>query len=177
MRKAIALALALAFALPLAALAPTAAATARPQAAVAVTELTSWSNNGTIDAVSYSPDGKHLAVAIDGGPVQILNSTTFAVEFTFATSPNWVSVSSLSWGPLSDKVGVGYEGGAVAVWRLIGTSTPMWSKPNLNYDVRGVAWSPDGKFLAAGIVHSVMIYWYVDGYLNATIPLDYGGSQ
>jgi WD40 repeat protein len=176
MRKAIALAVALAFALPLAALAPGATASLTPQAAVPVTELTSWANNGTIDDVSYSPDGKHLAIAIDGGPVQILNATSLAFEINITTQPNWIAVSSISWGPNSDKVGVGYEGGAVSVWRIPG-GTNAWAKSGLNYDVRGVAWSPDGKFLAAGIVHSVLIFWGENGYLNATIPLDYGGSQ
>lgn len=180
MRKLLAIVLVAAMALPLSAFVAPVAAAPVPQSAVPVTETARFLYNGSIDAVAYSPDGKHLAIAIDGGPVQILNATTLAFEINFTTQPNWVSVSSISWGPNSDKVGVGYEGGAVSVWRIGGTNA--WSKTGAQYsqltsDVRGVAWSPDGKFLAAGIIHSILVFWGENGYLNATIPLDYGGSQ
>ncbi len=147
-----------------------------PLAVVPVTESMVLNYTGRIVQAAYSPDGRHLAVAVEDGPIQVLNASTLAPELNFTTQPSWISVSSLSWGPNSDKIGVGYEGGAAAVWRVPG-GTNAWAKSGLNYDVKGVSWSPDGKFLAAGIVHSVLIYWGENGYLNATISLDYGGSQ
>ena len=175
MRKVLAIAILGSLLLPLLASVPAAASPA-PLAAVPVTELTSLALGGRIDQVAYSPDGKHLAIAVDGGPVKVLNATTLAVELNLTAQGNWYAVSSLSWGANSDKLGVGYEGGVVAVWR-VPTGTPAWAKSGLGYDVRGVAWSPDSKFLAAGIVHSVFIFWGETGYINATISLDYGGSQ
>jgi WD40 repeat protein len=179
MSKHMALAAAALFLLPAAAfIIPAGAAQASPlpQTAVTVSELTQLNYTGKIAQVAYSPDGLHIAVAIVDGPVEIINATTFAVEHDFATQANWISPSSLSWGPKSDKVGIGYQGGAVGVFRVPGWGN-AWVNSSLQYDVRGVSWSPDGNYLAAGIVHSVYIFWRECNCLNGTVSLDYGGSQ
>jgi hypothetical protein len=181
MRRIHSVAIALLFLAPLTSL-PGASADAAPQSApqplasASVTVVDTMSYGGRISQVAYSPDGRYLAVAVIDGPVLVLNATTHAEVFNFTTPPLWVSVSSLSWGPKSDKVGVGYQGGAVAVWRVPG-GTNAWAKSGIFYDIRGVSWSPDGRYLAAGYVHSINIYWGEDGTLNSTFSLDYGGSQ
>lgn len=179
MRTTLVIAAAVMFLLPPAALflpATGAIAAPTPQTAVTVTELTQLNYTGKVAQVAYSPDSLHIAVAVVDGPVEILNATTFAVEHDFVTQPNWISPSSISWGPKSDKVGIGYAGGAVAVFRVPSWGN-AWVNNSLQYDVRGVSWSPDGRYLAAGIVHSVFIFWSECNCLNGTVSLDYGGSQ
>ncbi|HEX9708934.1 MAG TPA: PKD domain-containing protein [Candidatus Thermoplasmatota archaeon] len=173
-------ALALLLLAPLVATMPAAASPSpAPQATpvpVAVTALASLAFADSIVEVSYSPDGRYLAVAVREGPIRVLNATDHTPVVNLTTSPNWISPSSLSWGPNSDKLAAGYSGGAVAVWR-IPSGTWAWTKSSLFYDVKGVSWSPDGRFLAAGIVSAVYIYWGESGALNATMQMVYGGSQ
>jgi hypothetical protein len=130
---------------------------------------------GIVHATAYSPNRQYLAVAIKDGPILILNATTMVEEGNISTPQAWISPSSLSWGPNSNKLGAGYAGGVVAVWHAPGGAFD-WAKGSLINDVRGVSWSPDGRFLAAGIVHAIYVYTSA-GNLNATILTQYGGSQ
>lgn len=150
-----------------------------PQAApvpVSVTPVDTLDMGSPVVETAYSPDGRFLAVAIQYGPVSILNATDHSLIVNLTTAPNWISPSSLSWSPASDKLAAGYTGGAVAVWR-IPSGLWAWTKSGLFYEVKGVSWSPDGRFLAAGIVNSVFIYTGQSGNLNATMHMNYGGSQ
>ena len=179
MRKLSALLLAAAFLTPSTALLlPVAAAAGGPAplAVVPVSEAARLQYGGRIAQAAYSPDGLYLAVAVAGGPVYILNATTLVEARNISTPPAWVQVSSLAWGPASDKIAVGYQVGAVAVYRIPFGPSP-WFNQSLSFDVRGVAWSPDGRFLAVGIVHSIYVFWGADGTRNATLLLEYGGSQ
>ncbi len=179
MRKLLALLLAAAFLVPTGALllpAASAASSPTPLSAVPVSEVTSLRYSARIVQAAYSPDGLYLAIAVAAGPVYILNATTHAAVRNISTPAGWVQVSSISWGPNSDKVAVGYQAGAVAVYRIPFGPSP-WFNQSLSFDVRGVAWSPDGRFLAVGIVHSIYVFWGADGTRNATLLLEYGGSQ
>ncbi len=152
---------------------PTPAATPVP---VPVSALATLSLPGAAVEAAYSPDGRYLAVAVEDGPIMVLNATDHTPVVNLTTAANWISPSSFSWGPNSDKIGAGYSGGAVAVWR-IPSGTWAWTKGSLFYEVKGVSWSPDGRYLAAGIVNSVYVYWGQSGALNATMHMNYGGSQ
>ena len=179
MRKPLALLLAAALLVPAGAVAfPAASAGEGPTAlsVVPVSEVTSLRYSARIAQAAYSPDGLYLAIAVAAGPVFILNATTHAEVRSISTPAAWVQVSSISWGPNSDKVAVGYQAGAVAVYRIPFGPSP-WFNQSLSFDVRGVAWSPDGRFLAVGIVHSIYVFWGADGTRNATLLLEYGGSQ
>lgn len=150
-----------------------------PQAAqvpIAVTAVDTLDFGYDVVEAAYSPDGRFLAVAVQYGPVVVLNATDHSHIVNLTTAPNWISPSSLSWSPASDKLAAGYTGGAVAVWR-IPSGLWAWTKSGLFYEVQGVSWSPDGRFLAAGIVNSVFIYTGESGSLNATMHMNYGGSQ
>jgi WD40 repeat protein len=145
-------------------------------ASVPVSQLTLLHFTDRVSQLGYSPDGLHLAAAIDSGTLLVLNASTFVEELNLSVPFGWVSVSSLSWGPNSDRLAAGYEGGAVGVWG-IPSGSPLWNQSDLYFDVRGVAWSPDGHFLAAGMLHSVFIYFGENGTQAATLNLDYGNSQ
>lgn len=179
MRKLLALLLAATFLVPTGALVLPAAAAPEgptPLSVVPVSEVASLLYSARIGQAAYSPDGLYLAIAVAAGPVHILNATTHAEVRNIPTPPAWIQASSIAWGPNSDKVAVGYQAGAVAVYRIPFGPSP-WFNQSLAFDVRGVGWSPDGRFLAVGIVHSIYVFWGADGTRNATLLLEYGGSQ
>src|SRR3990172_7594550 len=121
MRKPLALLLAAALLVPAGAVAfPAASAGEGPTAlsVVPVSEVTSLRYSARIAQAAYSPDGLYLAIAVAAGPVFILNATTHPQVRSISTPAAWVQVSSISWGPNSDKVAVGYQAGAVAVYRI-----------------------------------------------------------
>jgi len=145
----------------------TGGASRTPLATVAVTEVGFLHFSDRVSQLGYSPDGLHLAVAIDSGSLYVLNATTFSEELNLTVPFGWVGVSSLSWSPESDHLAAGYQGGAVGVWD-IPSGVMLWSQQDLYFDVRGVSWSPDGQYLAAGILHAVYIFLGNNGSLTAT---------
>jgi len=119
--------------------------------------------NGTIWSARFSPDGRHLAIASEGGGPGSSEITVWAVEPSTADG----SEAGLTAKPLRSLRGESCEslifspdsrtlafwdvthGGDLLVWDIAGTSEPRRLATNLLDTVQSVSFTPDGRQLLA----------------------------
>lgn len=106
-----------------------------------------------ISTLAYSPDGRRLAVASHDGTVVIWDVATgrpigkpLGVHNAGALSPQWIL--SVAYQPQGRQIAAGNGKGEITIWD-IATGRKVTS-PDYGAPVRSLAYSPDGKFLAAG---------------------------
>lgn len=111
--------------------------------------------------VAFSPDGKTLAVGLQGGQLDLHDGTTGKLLRTLAKNgPEYTSPTDLVWAPSGDSLVAAVREGPLQR-RDAGTGDARWSiggeagSPQRD----GVAWSRDGKLVAFGgsdnLVHVV----------------------
>lgn len=91
--------------------------------------------------LSYTPDGKFFAIALDSGDISILDSLTGNETKTLRYTAKPLRIA---WSPLTDALAAVYDNGELRLWDLYtDTSTRLANsatgKPN---------WSPNGRFLS-----------------------------
>ena len=129
-----------------------------------------------ISSVSWSPDGTTVAVGGINGMTSLWNAQTGELVGKLAASdPPRNDVNGVTWSPHGRILASahGAKGhGAIRLWnpasgRLVQTLTSSggW--------LRGLSWSPDGLWLAAGGEDGQVRIWNVEaGELAATLPTD-----
>jgi WD40 repeat protein len=113
-----------------------------------------------IYSVAFSPDGKYLAFP-DAAPrygwkVNIWNVALKKVERSFTGHKG--EIMSLAFTPDGKTLASGARDGTVKLWDLQGRNAPITlaandgkvDKPGQRWEVESVAFSPDGKTVAAG---------------------------
>jgi WD40 repeat protein/serine/threonine protein kinase len=120
-----------------------------------------------VGSLAFSPDGKHLASggagpwAADkgrtaGGEVKVWDTAGGRLLLTFPDVPG--EINGLAYSPDGTRLAGALQGGTVRVWDA-GTGKevcPLASKPKLSFT--SVAFSRDGKHLAAG-QEKVVLVW------------------
>ncbi len=118
---------------------------------------------GLINAVSWRPDGKQLAIST-GNEVAI-----FTVEGTnldwLASLPHKAFVPALAFSPDGQWLATGSRDGMVRVWQVKSLTsqssnpTPTWEVEGHQKGVNSVIFSPDGKWLASGGNDAIARLW------------------
>ena len=112
-------------------------------------------DQGGVNAVAYSPDGKIIA-ASEGNNVLLWDATTGQVIKTF-NGPNAAS-AGLAFSPDGKTLAVGYADNNIYFWNLtLGIGLPPL--PGHTESVNSVAYSPDGKYFASGSNDQTVILW------------------
>lgn len=110
------------------------------------------------DCISYSPDGKWIAVAESYHGLEILDANTGA-EGKLPTLDNYQEVQAVAFSPDGHSLAAATSSG-LRIW-----SSADWGAANpvlVNQAAQGsyaVAFSPDGKKVAAGSVSQGMLVW------------------
>jgi WD40 repeat protein len=107
-----------------------------------------------VEHVSFSPDGKHVALAAGK------HARVYAVDGTHVATfgPHPSTVAGLAWSPDGTRLGVARYGGA-DLWTLDGTREREleWKSSLVS-----LAWQPKDRFIAAGCQDNAVHFWRLD---------------
>ena len=102
-------------------------------------------------ALAWSPDGTAIATVSSGpsgdGVVRVFDGRTGAPIGRFPGNP--ALQQNPVWAPGSDSVAVA-DGTGIVVWPVHGAAPGRWESPQQPYGSRVLAWTADGRVLAAG---------------------------
>ncbi|QEU96814.1 hypothetical protein CP970_43000 [Streptomyces kanamyceticus] len=107
------------------------------------------SENAAVGA--FSPDGELLAYADQSGPIHVWNTGSNQETVTLDNPDSMIH--ALAFHPAGDLLASGGQDGTVRVWsRVTGKKVSSFKGPT---SVEALAFSPDGKWLAAGLMSAV----------------------
>jgi WD40 repeat protein len=112
-------------------------------------------DNLDLSAVAWSPDGKYLASGDIVGLIQVWNASNGQLAFTYRGQDG--AIFSLAWSPDSQDIASASGDGSLQVWQalngnvLLTVRNPTTARGAAFPQAwNGVAWSPDGRYLAGG---------------------------
>jgi DNA-binding SARP family transcriptional activator/WD40 repeat protein len=106
-------------------------------------------------ALAVSPGGSEFATPIGPSTVGIFSTATFRREASFTVRPADNPITALAWSPSGSLLAVGAHSGVVQLWALNGSPrlqrslVGLEAVPGQTEAVQSVAFSPDGRLLAA----------------------------
>jgi WD40 repeat protein/transcriptional regulator with XRE-family HTH domain len=130
--------------------------------------------SGYVESVQFSPDGETLAAGTGAGNVWLWNVTSLAHPVEFAGMPltgPTMQVSGVAFSPDGRLLAVSSQDKKVWLWRLgagglggagsAGSAVPDGTLTGAKNWVDAVAFSPDGRSLAAGTSDASVLVWNV----------------
>jgi WD40 repeat protein len=132
---------------------------------------TPFSGGSVIYSTAWSPDGKYMASALDGGYgniVDVWDTTTGKVITTYHGHTDYVY--QVAWSPDGKYVASASLDGTVQVWNASTGKTIT----NYKGDSNAVAWSPDGKLVASAGGNGTVQVW---NPMTGQIALTYRGHS
>jgi len=126
-------------------------------------------------SVAFSPNAKYIAAGTTGNDLYVYpfdpTQATATILTAAANEDVGDSVNSIDWHPNSRYIVIGLDDGAtneVQIWEFDDTNlvSPAFATDSPATEVRSVAFSPDGKYIAAVYGSTLEIYSF--SYLAAT---------
>ena len=114
---------------------------------------------GSVHAVSFSPDGKIIAIASSNSQIQLWRVTDIKKIFTCNDQSGW-SVRSVAFSPDDNMFASGSTDGAVRFWEA-DTGKCLKVLREHSRGVLAVAFSPDGNTLASSSYDDTIRLWDV----------------
>lgn len=114
----------------------------------------------TFTVAAYSLDGKYIAIGRDNKTVQVWDSSSGKLVYTYRGHSNATLgfISALAWSPDGKRIASGSADKTVQVWDAFnGEHAYIYS--GHSDTVTSIAWSPDGKYIASGSVDKTVQVW------------------
>jgi DNA-binding SARP family transcriptional activator/WD40 repeat protein len=105
--------------------------------------------------LALSPNGSTFAVRLGTSTVGLFSAHTLHELASFTIGPKGTMITALAWSPTRPVLAVAGYSGLVQLWRVDGTPrlarslTGLYAVPGAPEAVQALAFSPDGRFLAA----------------------------
>ena len=116
--------------------------------------------NDKPNGVAWSPDGKRLAVTVDGGAVQLWDATTHKRLALLLSHQEDGWSYAVAWSPDGRMLASSRQSGLVQLWDSR-TGKELTALQGHLTQVRGTAWSPDGLRVASGSDDGTIRLWGV----------------
>lgn len=114
-----------------------------------------------VNAVAWSPDGKHIASASDDQTVQICDAKTGATSLTYRGHA--AEVYAVAWSPDGQYIASAGADKTVQIWNAVTGDIIRTYKGHAD-QVNAVSWSSDSRLVASGSDdHSVQVWDSSDG--------------
>ncbi|MDB5313697.1 MAG: hypothetical protein JWO38_7899, partial [Gemmataceae bacterium] len=140
---------------------------ALPAGAVARLGSARWRHAGEAQSISFSPDGKTLALlSHNDGTITLFETTTGQVHHRFPNLRHGVQApSTIAFSPDGTVLACRFHGGTVQLWSpqtktLVRALTPSAQGPSAG-SRDPICFSPDGKLFAASTEEAVVSVWEV----------------
>ncbi|EJC99691.1 WD40 repeat-like protein [Fomitiporia mediterranea MF3/22] len=116
---------------------------------------------GTVQSVSFSPDGECVASGSDDRTARIWNVESGEVLCEFSEG-NGAEVNSVVFSPDGRRIAFGTCRGTISIWDI--ESKELVSGPFKGHtgSVRGVAFSPDGMHITSGSADTTIRVWDIE---------------
>jgi WD40 repeat protein len=122
-----------------------------------------------VGAVAWSPDGKYIASGSWDHSVQVWNTQTGALLFSYDQGD---IVDAVAWSPDGKYIASGSWDDTVQVWNVQAQTLVRIYIGHSDF-VSSLAWSPDGKYIASGSWdHTVQVWNAKTGARLFTFPYD-----
>jgi WD40 repeat protein/tRNA A-37 threonylcarbamoyl transferase component Bud32 len=130
-------------------------------------------HNGPVDAVGWSPDGTYIASGGEDKVVQVWNAKTHAMLYTHHYITD--KIHAIAWSPDGKRIAAGSKDCKIYIWSLFKEQRkhlflkqfffPQQDNKLLHRHtgpIYGLAWSPDGNFLASASGDYKAFLWNID---------------
>lgn len=119
-----------------------------------------WKIDNPIAALTYSPDGRYVAVGQASGTIQLRAVSNGQILHTLSGQPSQTSAIAISSkGDLASGASSGTTG--VNLWQVNKAVEQPYAQLGANYSVHALAFSADGEILAVGSNSSEISLWRV----------------
>jgi WD40 repeat protein len=118
------------------------------------------SDAGTFTVAAYSLDGKHIAMARVNKMVEVWDSSSGKLVYTYRghSSATLGLISALAWSPDGKRIASGSADKTVHVWDAFNGEN-VYIYHGHSDKVTALAWSPDGKYIASGSDDKTVQVW------------------
>ena len=130
-------------------------------------------HTATVEHVSWSPDGLHLASASHDGTVRVWDVETETTSRVLKGHQKHVLYAV--WSPDGRRLASASKDGTIRVWQVFGQGNSLELRGHRD-QVWSVAWSPDGSRLASASWDRTVRIWLMDDFNKAIILLGHSGE-